>query len=94
MSQKTYHVKLYYGYQTLEDGETYHALEAVDPEKKVNEKRMEKALAEALDTTRHDDQFDYGSMLVQLPNSVVNRIRDDAIKEYLAHLARRKRGIG
>ena len=31
MSQKTYQVMLYYGYQTTEDGETYRAFEATDP---------------------------------------------------------------
>ncbi len=91
MSQKEYHVKLYYGYQTIEDGETYHALEAVDPEKKVSEVRMEKELAEALDTTRRDDRFNYGSMLVRLPDSVVKRIKRDAVDEYIAG---KKGGVG
>ncbi len=84
MSRKEYRVNVYFGYQTLEDGETYHALEAVDPDKKVSEARMEKELAEALDTTRHDDRFDYGSVLVRLPDSVVRRIKRDAVEEYLA----------
>lgn len=91
MSQKEYQVMLYYGYQTLEDGETYHAFEAVDPEKRVSEEKMEKELAEALDTTEHDDRFDYDSMLVRLPDSVVKRIKRDAVDGYIAG---KKRGAG
>lgn len=82
--EKKYDVRLYYGYQVMEDGSVYHALEAVDPKKKVSEGRMEKTLAEALDTTRHDDRFDYGSMLIRLPDSVVKRIKEDGVKEYVS----------
>ncbi len=84
--EKRYDVLLYYGYQVTEDGSVYHAIEAVDPKKKISERRMEKLLAEALDTTRCDDSFDYGSMLVRLPDSVVRRIKEDGVNEYATRL--------
>lgn len=79
--KKNYQVGLYYGFQETEDG-TYHAFEATDSESVVDDNMAER-LAELLDTTVNDDRFDYNLMPVRLPDSLVERIKADAIKEYL-----------
>lgn len=77
-----YHVKLYYGFQNTESG-IYHAFEATDPED-ASDSEAEDRMAELLDTTLDDDRFDCNSMLIRLPDSVVKRIKDDGVKEYLS----------
>lgn len=79
--KKNYQVQLYYGFQETEDG-IYHAFEATDLEA-ASDDNVPERLAELLDTTVNDDRFDYNFMPVRLPDSLVERIKADAIKEYL-----------
>lgn len=75
-------ILLYYGFEEGEYG-IYHAFEAVDPEAPGDDGGIADRLAELLDCKVGDDRFDYNSMLIQLPASLVSRIKDDAVKEFL-----------
>lgn len=67
-------VLLHYGYQRSHDTyETYHAFELTDPSEKVDEDKMALRLANLLDTTPEDDDFDYKSMFVSLPDKTVKK---------------------
>ena len=74
-------ILLYYGFEEGECG-IYHAFEAVDPEAPGDDGGIADRLAELLDCKVGDDRFDYNSMLIQLPASLVSRIKDDAVKEF------------
>lgn len=76
-------IKLYYGYQTGECYEVYHAFEATDPAETADEDKMEIHLAELLETTPDDEDFDYGAMYIRLPEPVVNRIKAEGVQEHL-----------
>lgn len=83
--RKSYQVQLYYGFQETEDG-IYHAFEATDPEGAPDDKVPER-LAELLDTTTSDDRFDYNLMPIRLPDSLVDRIRNEAVQEYMEYVS-------
>lgn len=76
-------IELYYDYQTGECYVVYHAFEATDPAEKTDEDKMERHLAELLETTPDDEDFDFGSMYIRLPETVVNRIKEEGVQEYL-----------
>lgn len=40
-------------------------------------------MAEALDVKRESDRFHHASMYIQLPDSVIERIKSDGVQEYL-----------
>lgn len=82
MSEKTYRIELYYGYQECESG-IYHAFDAVDPQERHDDDKMAVKLSDTLDTTPDDDNFHYNSMHILLPASVVARIRADAVNDFL-----------
>lgn len=85
MDQK-YQVKLYYGYEEGECG-IFHAFQAVAPGAAVDSDLIAENLAEQLDCTQEDmesGRFNHNSMYVDLPESLVKQIKDDAIKEYLS----------
>lgn len=84
-----YEIELYYGYEESTYG-IYHAFEAVSKNDKVDSDEMARALAEDLDCIEVNDdneeeisdRFNYNSMFIALPQSVVDQIKADAIKEY------------
>lgn len=80
-NQKKYQAEIFYGYQKCEDG-IYHSFELTDPDARKDEDDMVEKLADLLDTEPGDDRFNYDSMYVALPESLVDRIRADAIREY------------
>lgn len=73
-----YQIELYYGFVDGEGG-PFHAFEVKDPKEPV-EDGIAEVLANTLDTVESDENFDWDSMLLTLPNSLVQRIKEDAIK--------------
>ena len=71
-----YQIELHYGYErSHETYETYHAFEATDIEDAVDSEKMAAKLANALDCTPDDDDFNCNSMYIALPEKTVERIR-------------------
>lgn len=79
-----YEVKLYFGYEEHESG-IFHSFHALDPEAREDESVIAENLAEQLDREANDDSFHYGSMYVALPAALIDKIKADAVKEYLAN---------
>lgn len=77
---ENYQAELYYGFHETDTG-IYHAFEAVDPAAIADSDMVAERLAELLDTTVNDDRFDYNFMLISIPDSLVERIKEDAIRE-------------
>lgn len=78
-----YQVTIHYGYEQNEDGEIYHAVLATDPSKPVNETAVAAELADLLDLMPEDDTFSWGSMDINLPESLVKQIQVDAVNKYI-----------
>lgn len=76
-----YQIKLYYGYEESECG-IYHSFRAEDPDGKVDSDEIAQCLAEQLDREADDEQFNYNSMYIDLPQSVITKIQADAIAKY------------
>lgn len=76
-----YQVELFYGYENSDTG-IYHAFLAEDPSDQRGEE-MSDELAEMLDLDTDDESFYWDSMYINLPDSLVKRIKDDAVREYL-----------
>lgn len=88
---KKYEAELHYGYQRSHDTyETYHAFELTDPDLAPNYDAVEKKLADLLDTTTEDDDFDCNRMSVKIPDSIVYRIQNDFINDIMASCGRDK----
>lgn len=80
-----YQADLHYGYQrSHDDYGTYHAFELTDPDEKTDEGAMGEHLACLLDTTTEDEDFNFDLMRVNLPESLVEKIKADAVREYKA----------
>lgn len=79
---KKYQAELFYGYQECESG-IYHSFELADPEVRTDVFKASKRLAELLDTKPGSPDFNFDTMYVDLPESVVKRIKADAVREYL-----------
>lgn len=78
-------VLLYYGIQASEcDANIYHAFRAVDPKAISDDDAIAKDLAEQLDTAPGNDDFQMRSMYIDLPTSLVKRIQEEAIRNFLA----------
>lgn len=78
-------VLLYYGIQACEcDANIYHAFQAVDPAATTDDDAIAKDLAEQLDTEPDNDDFQMRSMYIELPASLIARIREQAIRDFLA----------
>lgn len=77
-----YQIELFYGY---EDGECgiWHTFEAHDPDARSDEAKIKERLADSLDISSDSVDFNYNSMYIDLPESVVKKIRDDAVREYV-----------
>lgn len=80
-------VKLFYGWQETENG-IFHSFEAVDPIKKGT--GVEQRLAESLDTNTESADFNWDWMYVNLPESLIQRIKRDAVAEYIKDHATQK----
>ena len=76
-----YKVNLFYGYEEGECG-IYHAFKAVDPDGDHDDDQIGAELAEQLDCKPEDDRFDYNSMYINLPESLIKRIQQDAVREH------------
>lgn len=74
-------VELFYGWQETECG-TFHSFIAMDPEYIINDD-MGEELAEQLDTNTDDERFNWSSMRVNLPETLVRRIKQAGVQEYL-----------
>lgn len=75
-------ILLYYGFEEGECG-VYHSFEAVDPDARTDDDEVANRLAELLDCQVGDDSFDYTSMFIQLPTTLVERIKAEAVQEHL-----------
>lgn len=74
-------IELFYGYVTNEDGSVYHAFETLDPKHDTAEDdAVVSNLADLLDTTPDDPDFNWDSMYIELPASLVKAIQDGAAK--------------
>lgn len=82
--QKKYQIELFYGYQECECG-IYHAFEAMGLGEQKDSDKIAVALAQLLDTTPDDENFNWGNMLIALPAGVVEEIQADALAKYAAN---------
>ena len=74
-------IELFYGYVTSENGDVYHAFEALDPERdSAADDAVVSDLAALLDTTSDAPDFNWDSMYIELPASLVKAIQDGAAK--------------
>lgn len=78
---ENYEVELYYGFEDSETG-IYHAFQVVDPAVKADDNEMAKLLAEQLDRDPEDESFTCRSMYIRLPDSLISKIKAQAIQEY------------
>ena len=76
-----YQINLFYGYEEGECG-IYHSFKAVDPDTAYNDDQIEAELAEQLDCKPEDDRFGCNSMYINLPESLIKRIQEDAVREH------------
>lgn len=81
-----YNVELYYGYEESESG-IYHAFEAADSSNPAITDDMGRNLAEMLDISPDSENFNWDHMPIAIPDSVVAKIKADAINEYLGNNA-------
>lgn len=76
-----YKIELYYGYEDGESG-IFHAFCATDPDIIDDDLKMGKRLAETLDLDVNDKNFNWDSMYITLPDSLVQKIKKDAVDEF------------
>lgn len=80
-----YQALLYYGIEESEsDCSIYHSFRAEDPALLHDDDSIAKELAEQLDCEADDDNFQCRSMYIDLPESLVQRIRNEAVSECLS----------
>ena len=77
-----YQIKLFYGFEETECG-IFHAFEAIDPEVGHDDAVIAEKLAEDLDNEPDSDNYACRSMYVNLPVTLIERIKQDALKEYI-----------
>ena len=77
-----YYINLNYGYEQTESG-IFHSFIALSPDMHVNDNKMETLLAIMLDADPVESNFDWNSTFVDLPDDLIEKIKQDAIKEYL-----------
>lgn len=79
-----YQINLHYGCErSHETYETFHAFEVTDIEDAVDSEKMAAKLANALDCTPDDDDFNCNSMYIALPEKTVERIRQEGRSEMM-----------
>lgn len=74
-----YQVKLCYGYEQNEDGSIFHAFEAMGPDESPVDLSIDKKLCDVLEADK--DNFDWDWLFLTLPDSIVSKIRSDAVEE-------------
>lgn len=74
-----YQVKLCYGYEQNEDGSIFHAFEAIGPDESPVDLSIDKKLCDVLEADK--DNFDWDWLFLALPDSIVSKIRSDAVEE-------------
>ena len=79
--QEKYQVELFYGWEDGDCG-TFHSYKAVDPAVAHDDDEIAAELAEQLDRSPDDDNFYWSSMYIHLPESLIKRIQEDAIREH------------
>ena len=77
---KMYYINLYYGWEETKYG-IEHCFEALDPAGE-KESEIEKYLAEQLDCDADSSKFNYDSTLIVIPQTLINRIKAAALREY------------
>ena len=77
-----YQIELFYGFEEAECG-IFHAFEAVDPDVGHDDAVIAEELAEQLDTEPDCYRFSCDSMYIDLPESLISRIKADAVREYI-----------
>lgn len=82
---KKYQIELFYGYEEGECG-IYHAFEATDPDAEKNDTLIAMDLAEQLDCEYESDRFDCNSMYIDLPETLIARIEENAVKAFCEKL--------
>lgn len=81
-----YQVKLCYGYEQNEDGSIFHAFEAIGPDESPVEMSIDKKLCDVLEAD--EDNFDWDWLFVALPESIVSKIRSDALEDMMLAMAK------
>lgn len=92
-NQKKYQAELFYGYQESESG-IYHSFELADQCTHTDVFEVSGRLAELLDTKPGNPDFTFGTMYVDLPEPLIERIKAEAVMEYLAKCAESEGGDG
>ncbi len=87
IKQKPYQIELFYGFEECEDG-IWHAFEVCDPDTFPCEDEIGQKLANTLQVSPNSFSFKFDSMYINLPESVVEKIRADAVKEYIGNMGR------
>ena len=75
-----YQINLFYGYEENECG-IYHAFQDEDPDT-FHGDGMADVLADMLDISADDDNFNWNSMYISLPRSLIDKIKADGVREY------------
>ncbi len=68
-------VTLHYGYERMVDDEVYHAFLTSDPKKGYDSDAIDKELRELLDPISEESDFNWDTMDIALPKTLVDRIR-------------------
>lgn len=84
-TEKTYQALLYYGIEENEsECSIFHAFRAEDPAEPHDDDAIAEDLASQLDCEPDDDCFQCRSMYINLPDSLVKKIQQDAVTAFLA----------
>ena len=83
-----YKICLYYGCEVHYD-DVYHSFVAVHPDNSDDDGRVVRELKELLDPISEESTFDYNCLDVKIPDSVVQKIKEDAVLEFKEELQKR-----
>ena len=86
--ENPYKIRLYYGCEVHYD-DVYHSFVAVHPDNSDDDRQVVKELKELLDPISEESTFDYNCMDIQIPDSVVQKIKEDAVREFKDDLQKR-----
>lgn len=77
-----YRIELYYGFKICTDGPE-HVFEAVDPVESDTDNTVPDRLADRLNSYVGSNAFTWDSICIDIPESIVRRIQNDAVQAYL-----------
>lgn len=83
-----YKICLYYGCEVHYD-DVYHSFVAVHPDNPDDNGDVVKEIKEMLEPISEESTFDYDRMDIRIPDSVVRRIKEDAVREFKDELQKR-----